>query len=131
MGFLWIAVLFSLGISTLPTPCCLLRQFFPSTGSACLCSWKCRIPRPCLALPASSCWGLSSLHFQYRFEAHHSWRVSSTAPGNFPLPCPLLSQLILFSQDKGCPLSLLLPPALFSSPVCGTQSSKCSLEICL
>lgn len=114
--------------NSLPDHLCCLT---PNTGLI-VSVWKCRVPSPCLAWPASGCPWLLGLHVKCRLSAHHLQSISSGASGNFPLPCPLLSPLILFSWDQGYPVSLLSPPVCWSPALlCATPSSEHSLETCL
>lgn len=128
-SFGYLPILFSLVISSLPTP--VPAKPLPSKHKSAYLYVEMQSPQPGLAWPASGCPRLSSVHVKCRLSAHHLQSIASSASGNFPLSCPLLSQLILFSWDKGCPFSLLSPPVLFSRPMCGTQSSEHSLETCL
>lgn len=84
-------------------------------------------PQPGPTWSASGCPRLSSVHVKCRISAHHLQSISSSVSGNFPLSCPLLSQLILFSWDKGCLFSLLSPLVLFSRPVCVAQNPQNTL----
>lgn len=106
--------------NSLPAHLCCLT---PNTGLL-VSMWKCRVPSPCLAWPASGCPWLIGLHVKCRLSAHHLQSISSGASGNFPLPCPLLSPLILFSWDKGYPVSLLSPPVCWSPACCVVHSPR-------